>query len=198
MSCLGKISADISRPTIRATKGLEQNAVIINYEDLPKTGISEDVTDPNELLTGLALNSGTSGYNMEFPCAKAVLKFTVEAVENENTEDGYRHILPDLVWPDISKAGLAQLNKMDGGRFYVVAEGKWKGDSNADAFWFFGRHIGLIMKVTSWNSEENSGLPLVTFETPATFDEPYVPCKLLDAGDYATTKTAFDNKFAAA
>lgn len=197
MSCLGKIAADIAAiPNERAIKGLEQNLVIINWDDLPKSGITYDVTNPNELATALALNSGTKGYALTGVCGKQNIKHANEFVTNENTENGFRHILPEIIWPDNSKAGRAELNKMKNGRFIVVSERLWKGASDADAFLIYGLSIGLEMIVVSDASNENSGLPVVTFQTMEGFDEPYMPHILLDT-DYGTTKTAFGNQFSA-
>ncbi|WP_462250433.1 hypothetical protein [Ekhidna sp.] len=199
MSCTEKIAADILRDCDNnpPVKGLEQNLLIINWEDLAKSGISLDASNPKELIDGLTLNSGTSGFLFEGIQSKQNIKHANEFVTNENTQNGLRHILPELIWADNSKAGRAELNKMKNGRFYIISERLWKGADSADAFLFYGYLIGLEMVIVSDESNENDGLPVVTFQTPEGFYEPNVPHLLLDT-DYATTKTAFGNKFAQA
>lgn len=197
MACSEKIAASILRdcdanPPI---KGLEQNLVVINWEDLAKSGISLDGTNPNELIDGLTLESGTQGYLFEGIQSKQNIKHANEFAVNENAQNGFRHILPEILWPDNSKAGRAELNKMKNGRFYVVSERLWKGASSADAFLFYGYLVGLELVVVSDESNENDGLPVITFQTPEGFYEPNLPHLLLDT-DYATTKTAFGNLFA--
>lgn len=193
-----KIASDITKQCgkDKPVQGIEQEIVLINEDDLAATGITFDSTDPDELITALALESGTSGFKVEG--LKQIMNFANTFENPAEGESGTLHTIAGIRIADPSVAAQKFVNALvDGARVYAVVETKWKGSSNANAFKFFGLKFGLELKEMTDSSNENDGVKVLTLGTPEGFKEPLVPHQLLDT-DYDTTKTAFDNKFAAA
>jgi hypothetical protein len=171
--------------------GIEQKVILINVEDVET--ITEDAVRPNSLITGLALASGKTGYMVEG--VKRVLLFSNTFDAPENVQNGMLHSLTLTIY-DVSVEARAAINKMvKGSMLHAVVERKNKGVDNDDAFLFFGQEQGLVLSDITDNSNENDGAMVITLSTPAGLREPNLPKVLLET-DYATTLTAFNNKFA--
>lgn len=196
MSCVTALSQDILRDCQNPpVAGIEQKIVLISRSLLPRTGITKNATNPNELLDAITLTSG-QGYIIEGQ--KQHLTYTNPFDVSADQRNGMKHTIAGIRWYDQTPAGRQQLNKlMAGENVFGVLERKWKGASSAHAFLFFGIEYGLEISEGNENAEENGGLALISLATPGDYQEPYLPHILLDT-DYATTKTAFDNGFAAA
>lgn len=195
MACTIKIAAAVTRDCANLPVAGVDNAsgiVLINKEDLLKSGITKNATIPNALLDDIALNSGTQGYKLDG--FKRMISYTNPLVIAEDSINGVRHTIK-FPWFDLSAQGRAELNKVIAGqRFYIVLERNWKGTDEDDAFLFFGIEHGLELVELVDESEATDGVPMVTLGTPDGYKEPYLPHVLLDT-DYATTKTAFNLGF---
>lgn len=193
LNCEDKLSADIiidcdNRPQA----GIEVNAVFINFDDIDKTASTLDATN-DLIITSLATLSGTSGYNIEG--LKQVNGVSFELVKKEESFDGYKHLFAGVVL-NPSAANKALLKEIaSGGRYVVVVEKKWKGIDNEDAFEVLGWDSGLEISTITWNSKETDGA--IKFEVASAdgYEDAEMTRNLLET-DYATTKTAFVNKFA--
>jgi hypothetical protein len=60
-----------------------------------------------------------------------------------------------------------------------------------------GFNSGLVASSDTWNANENDGVEIFELSSLDSFEEPKPYYTLLET-DYATTKAAFDNKFAVA
>lgn len=179
----------------QAQTGLIQRLVIINKSHLPDSGITFNSNHPTALIDDITLDTGKTGYMLDLVNPNGTsIKHNNEFVEEESVRNGFRHILPEMLFPLNTVAAREQINFMKDGRFYVVAERRFKGADRKEAFLFYGYPIGMQMIVTKDNSNEDSGLIFVTFQTPENSNPEFLPHILLDT-DYATTLTAFENKF---
>ena len=195
----GEIKANLSYSNApeenQAQTGLIQRLIIINKSDLPDSGITFNSSKPTALMDKIELTAGKTGYMLDLVNPNGTsIKYSNEFVQEENVRNGFRHMLPEMLFPVNTLAGREQINFMKDGRFYIVAERRFQGANRADAFLFFGHPVGMEMIVTKDNSNEDSGLIFVTFQTPENNNPEFLPHILLDT-DYATTLTAFENKF---
>lgn len=197
MSICENISADILRDcTNKPVRGIEQSLVLINVDDLPASGITFDGTNPSSLITALSLASGKTGYKIDG--IKNIMNYTNSFENGEDAESGVMHSIAGIRINDPSAAIRAEINKFIGGaKVFAVLERKWKGTNNASAFLFFGLKFGLELTELADASNENDGTTVLTLSTPTGDKEPYLPHIYLDT-DYDTSKTTFNNKFAAA
>ena len=193
LNCEDKLSADIIKDCDNAPKaGIEVNAVFINFDDIDRGASTLDVTN-DLIITSLATLSGTSGYNIEG--IKQVNGVSFELVKKEESFDAYKHMFAGVVLAP-SAANKALLKEIaSGGRYVIVVEKKWKGIDQEDAFEVLGWDSGLEISTAVWNSKESDGV--IKFEVASAdgYEEPDMTRNLLET-DYATTKTAFVNKFA--
>jgi hypothetical protein len=175
------------------TAGIEQNIVLINVEDVDS--ITADVTLTNSLITDIVLAAGATGYKVQG--VKQVFNYTNTLDAPDTAQNGVIHSLAIRIL-DPSAEARAEINKLiQGALLHAVVERKNKGEDNEDAFLLFGEARGLVLTDMTDDANENDGSILLTLSTPAGLREPFLPKVLLDT-DYATTKTAFDNLFAAA
>lgn len=174
--------------------GIEQRLMLINTEDLPATGITFDATYPSSLITQLELLTGKTGYEVQG--IKQIMNYTNSLEASEDSDNGVIHSLAGIRIYDPSELIRNEVNKfIAGAKVYAVLERKWKGVGNAHAFLFFGLKFGLELSELADNSNENDGTIVMTLSTPSGFKEPYLPHIYRDT-DYATSLTAFNNKFA--
>jgi len=82
-----------------------------------------------------------------------------------------------------------------GESYIVVVNRKWKGANDEDAFLVFGYDAGLYLTEMTEASNENDGNILFALASKDISLETEMPRNLLMT-NYATTLTAFDNKFA--
>lgn len=176
--------------------GIEQRLVLINTADLPASGITFDVATPSTLITAIALTAAKTGYEVQG--IKQIMNYTNSLEYTEDSENGIIHAINGIRIYDPSAEGRDEVNKfIRGAKVFAVLETKWKGLLNATAFKFFGLKFGLELKELIDNSNENDGTIVMSLGTPSGFKEPFLPHIYLDT-DYATSLTAFNNKFASA
>lgn len=175
--------------------GIEQRLVLINADDLPATGITFDPTLPSSLITQLQLATDKTGYEVQG--IKQIMNYTNSLEASEDSDNGVLHSVAGIRIYDPSETTRNEVNKFIGGaKVYAVLERKWKGENNAYAFLFFGLKFGLELSELTDSSNENDGTIVMTLSTPSGFKEPYLPHIYRDT-DYATSLTAFNNKFSA-
>lgn len=193
MACEGLISADIlfdcANPAIG---GIEADVLLINAEDIDITATTISGTNKT-LVTNLALKTGKTGYLLAG--VKQVNGANSELVKKEMGPDKFKHVFSGVILNPSAANKLQATNLSEGAKYVVVIEQKWKGASNADAFVILGYKSGLELQTMTWNTKENDGTIAFTLESTEGYEEPTLPLTLLET-DYATTKTAFNAKFA--
>jgi len=191
--CESLLTADILKNCDeQPVGGLEVNAVIINKADIDYSTSTLDVTN-DLLISNIALVALKSGFAIEG--IKQVNSTTFELVKNDAGFDKYKHTFKGVVL-NPSVANKKRLDELASGSDYVlVVEKKWKGASDADAFDVYGWDSGLQISVITYDSNDSDGVIKFELSSPAGFEEPKMPRNVLET-DYATTLTAFGNKFA--
>jgi hypothetical protein len=193
MACEGLISADIlfdcANPAIG---GIEADVLLINAEDIDITATTISNTNKT-LVTNLALKTGKTGYLLAG--VKQVNGANSELVKKEMGPDKFKHVFSGVILNPSAANKLQATNLSEGAKYVVVIEQKWKGASNADAFVILGYKSGLELQTMTWNTKENDGTIAFSLESTEGYEEPTLPLTLLET-DYATTKTAFNAKFA--
>lgn len=196
MDLCGKIASDIlqdcSNPPV---KGIISRLMLINSTDLPLSGITFDSTNPNELITSLALSSTKRAF--EIQGIKNIMKFTNTGEFPEESSNGVIHNISGIRFLDPSIGARQQANNfLQGANVFAVLHRKWTGVENKQAFLFFGLKHGLEASELVEDSKENDGTMVLSLNTPPGYTEPFVPHVYLDT-DYSTSLTAFNNKFEA-
>lgn len=193
--CEDFLDADISRNCDEAPKGgIEVNAVIIAVKDIDRTNSVKNTTN-KILLDKLQLNAGSSGHFIEG--IKQAQGVNYELVAKPNLPDGFKHTFEGVVLSPSAANKLALQKILSGVGYAVVIERKWKGTALADAFEVYGFGAGLFPTSAVGNSKENDGVSNFSLASMDGYEEGTLPLTLLES-DYATTKAAFDNKFAQA
>ena len=195
LNCEEKLSTDIQKDCDNKPKGgIEVGVVIINFDDIDKVTSTMDVTN-DLIITSLATLSGTTGYLLEG--VKQVNGASSEFILNPEGFDKHSHKFSGVILTP-SSANKKSLSQMaSGGRYVVVIEKKWKGASNVEAFEVLGWDSGLIMSSIVWNTKEADGVIKFELASESGYEENELPKTNLET-DYATTKTAFDSKYATA
>lgn len=195
LNCEEKLTADILKDCDNKPKGgIETNVVLINFEDVDKATSTLDPTN-DLIITSLATLSGTTGYSLEG--IKQVNGASFELVKKEDAFDKYTHLFAGVILSPsaANKKLLAEI--ASGGRYIAVIEKKWKGADQADAFEVLGWDSGLEISTVVWNTKESDGVIKFELASAEGFEEDEMTRNVLET-DYATTKTAFNNKFATA
>lgn len=196
MACNGVIDADILFDCdFPAIGGIEVNVVLINREQVDVTATTYSGTNKT-LMTAFALTEGSSYTGYSFQGVKQVNSTAFELVKKETGPDKFRHVFNGIILNPSAENKLQLQQMAEGGKYVAIVEKKWKGEDNEDAFDVFGIDSGLELNVVTYNSNENDGTISIELSNAENYEEPKVPATLL-LTDYATTKTAFDNKFAA-
>lgn len=170
--------------------GLESDLVIINRADVDVDSVTFDASNRIK-MTNLQLKSGKTGYGVAG--VKQSNGKLYSLVVKENTYDKFTHGIRFTIF-NPSAALKLQLQNMVGGSFVAVVNQKWKGVDNVDAFEVLGYDAGLKLSVVTNDSNANDNSILVELASESNFEERNVPYTLLET-DYATTLTAFGNKF---
>lgn len=195
MACEGILTEDIlfdcDNPT---TPGIEVNIMLINQSDIDDTLTTVDPTD-KLVITNLALKAAKSAIILQG--IKQINSASTELVKKDVSTDKWRHVFTGVAL-SLNKATKTALQEMsEGAKLVAVVETKSKGAANADAFHVLGRKMGLELNTATWSTAENDGTFQFELSSTEGYEEPTVPHTLLET-DYATTKAAFDNKFASA
>lgn len=195
LNCEDKLAADIQKDCDnKPVGGIEVNVCVINFDDVDKTASTLDVTN-DLIITNLATASGTSGFFIEG--VKQAQGTSYELVIKESSFDAYKHLFSGVVLNPSAENKKSISNIASGGRYVVVVEKIWKGASQEDAFEVLGWDRGLVISTLVQNSKEDDGIIKFELASPDGFEEPEITRVNLET-DYATTKVAFDAKYATA
>lgn len=193
MACDGLITANIlfdcDNPPIG---GIETDVLLFNADDVDITALTYNPSNKIQ-LTNFALKAGKTGYLLQG--VKQVNGANSELVKKEIGPDKHKHVFSGVILNPSAANKLQATFLSEGGKYVVIIEQKWKGVDNDDAFVVLGLKSGLELQTMIWNTKENDGTISFTLESAESYEEPTLPLNLLET-DYATTKTAFDNKFA--
>lgn len=190
-SILGDMVRDCDNP---AMAGIEVNVILINRDEIDLA--TTTVSPTNKLLvTNLGLLATKTGYLIQG--VKQIFSASAELVKKEMGVDKWKHTFTGVVL-NMSAENLLQLQLMsEGANLVAVIETKFKGDAQKDAFHILGLGQGLELATATWNSNENEGTVQIELSSVDGYEESTFVQTLLET-DYATTKTAFDAKFASA
>lgn len=193
MACTGLIDADILFNCEDASiAGLEVDVIIANRADVDITALTYDAS--NKLIaTNFQLKAGKTGYLIQG--VKQTNSSTHELVIKETSNDKVKHVFNGIILTPSAANKLQLQNMKDGGDFVIITEKKWKGTDDLDAFEILGLDSGLKLTASNYSSNENDGSITFSLTSVDGYEEPKYPLTLLET-DYATTKTAFGNKFA--
>jgi hypothetical protein len=192
MSLCARLSNDIAVScNNRPVQGIEQRLVLINKQDLLISGITFDADFPNSLITQISLLPDTTGVMIEG--IKQIMGYTNSLVADDTSADGVSHSITGIKIMNPSEDARDEINKLiAGAEVYAVLERKWKGVDQAHAFLFFGLNFGLSL--SEMKDDSGDGVITISLKTPGKFKEPFLPHIFRD-GNYATSLTAFNNKF---
>jgi len=192
MACEGLMNADILFDCDNSSvAGLEVDVILVNSSDIDVTALTYSPTN-KLVMTNFQLMPGKVGFT--FQGVKQVNSSAWELVKKEMGPDKKKHIFNGVIL-NLSAANKLQLEQMsEGGKYVAIVERKWKGALSADAFEVYGINSGLELNVATYNSKENDGTATIELSSTDGYEESKIPLTLLHT-DYATTKTAMDNKF---
>ena len=192
IDCTGNLTADILFDCVNAPiGGIEQNVILIKKEDLHVAATTTDESN-RVLVTNLQLKTGKSGFLLTG--VKQSNGKAWELIKKENAPDKFKHTFSGVIF-NPSAANKQQADSLSkGAKYVVVIEQVWKGEESADAFEVLGLSSGLELMTMTNNSRENDNMILFELASADGYEETTMPRTLLD-GDYAATKTAFNNKF---
>lgn len=195
LNCEEKLTASIVKDCDNKPKGgIEVNVVILNFEDVDKATSTFDGSN-DLILTSLSTFSGTGGFFIEG--IKQTQGVSSELVKKEDSFDMHKHSFAGVILAP-SAANKKRLSEIaSGGRYIIVVEKKWKGDSQADAFEVLGFDSGLEIATIIWNTKEADGVIKFELSSADGFEEPKLPLNNLET-NFATTKVAFDAKYTTA
>lgn len=195
MACDGLLTTDILFDCDNAPiGGIEVDVLLFNREDLDITAVTFDGAN-KLLMTNFQLLSGKTGYKVQG--IKQVMGASSELVKKETSSDAWKHTFNGILL-NFSAANKLELQSMaEGASLVAMVELKWKGANNEDAFQVLGYKSGLELNESVWNTKENDGTASFILSSVDGFEEPKQIYTLLET-DYATTKAAFDLKFAQA
>ena len=193
IDCTGNLTADILFDCVNAPiGGIEQNVILIKKEDIDVAATTIDASS-RVLVTNLQLKPGKTGFMLTG--VKQSNGKAWELVKKENAPDKFKHTFSGVIFNPsaVNKQQADSLSK--GAKYVVVIEQVWKGEESADAFEVLGLSSGLELMTMTNNSRENDNMILFELASADGYEETTMPRTLLD-GDFAATKTAFNNKFA--
>jgi hypothetical protein len=196
MGCLtDKLTANIAIDCLNLSiAGLESDVVVIPRSDFDRAASTVNATN-DILLDLLACKAGSTGFILEG--VKQLHSTNSEFVPSDETLDKFRHTFRGVILTP-SAANRLQASKLAKGESYVVVVNKkWKGANDADAFQVLGYDAGLYITEMTEGSKDNDAAILFTLGSKDSSLENEMPRNLLIT-NYATTLTAFNNKFATA
>jgi hypothetical protein len=195
MACDGLITADILYDCDNSpVGGLETDVLLFNVDDIDISAITFDAAN-GDIVTNFQLLTGKTGFLLQG--VKQINTASSELIKKEFSSDKHKHVFNGVVL-NVTAANKQQVNIMaEGSKYVAIIDRKFKGAANAEAFLILGLESGLELLTAVWNSNENDGVLQFSLESTEGFEEPKLPNTLLET-DYATTKAAFDAKFAQA
>jgi len=193
LNCEDKLAADIIKDCDnKPIGGLEVSAVLINFDDIDKATSTLDAAN-DLIITNLSTLSTTSGFALEG--IKQTNGASFELVKKEDSFDAYKHLFSGVILTPSAANKKSMANIASGGRYVVVVEKKFKGASQAEAFEVLGWDSGLVISTLVWNSKESDAVIKFELASEDGYEEPEMSRNNLET-DYATTKIAFDAKYA--
>jgi hypothetical protein len=129
-------------------------------------------------------------------CLDCQKEIKFELVKKELGPDKFKHTFAGTILNFSSENKERLMELAEGGKVAVMVELKWKGASSADAFQLGGFESGLELQVATWATNENDATIAFELSSSEGYEEPKPVLTVLET-DYATTATAFANKFAA-
>lgn len=195
LDCNEILSADIQKDCLnKAIGGIEVNVVLIPFESIDKNASSLLVGN-KLVIQNLDLKAGKTGYYIEG--VKQSMGASFEMVAKDLNFNSYKHTFSGVVLSPSAENKKSLSELASGSRYVAVVEKIWKGEEGDDAFEVLGWDVGLIVQEMTWNTRESDGIIQFTLANTDGYEEPEMTRNLLET-DYATTKTAFENKFAVA
>lgn len=194
-NCDGLLTGDILFDCEAPAKaGLEVDVILLNREDIDIDATTVSPTN-KILLTNLALKATKTGFLIKG--VKQIFAANQELVKKEIGTDKWKHTFTGAIL-SISAENKLRLQEMsEGASLVAVIHTKFKGVDNEDAFHVLGYDQGLELATSTWASNENEGTMQFELSSADGYEETTMVRTLLET-DYATTKTAFDAKFASA
>ena len=193
MPCDGLLTNDILFDCDNSmVGGIEVDVLIFNHKDINKSAVTFSPTNKT-VMTNFQLKATKTGYLFQGVKQVNALKF--ELVKKELGPDKFKHTFAGTVlnFSAENKERLMELS--EGGKVAVMVELKWKGASSVDAFQLGGYDSGLELQVATWATNENDGTISIELSSSDGYEETKPVISVLET-DYATTATAFANKFA--
>lgn len=194
MACEGLLTSDILFDCDNSmVGGIEVDVLIFNHKDIDRAACTISGTNKT-VMTNFALKAGKTGYLFQGVKQVNALKF--ELVKKELGPDKFKHTFAGTILNFSSENKERLMELAEGGKVAVMVELKWKGASSADAFQLGGFESGLELQVATWATNENDATIAFELASSEGYEEPKPVLTVLET-DYATTATAFANKFAA-
>jgi hypothetical protein len=194
MACDGLLTGDILFDCDnQMVGGIEVDVLIFNHSDIDKVATTFDSTNKS-IITNFALKSGKTGFLLEG--VKQINSLASSLVIKEMGNDKESHVFSGVVL-NFSAQNKQRLHEMKGGDFAVMVQLKWKGASSEDAFQIGGFDVGMRLTEVNFATNENDAVVSFVLSSIDGFEESKPILTVLDT-DYATTSTAFTNKFATA
>ena len=190
INCDGLDADIINDCNDKSSAGLEVNVVIIKREDIDYAASTYD--EATGTITTLICKTGKTGHALQG--INQVFGASSELVPKEDSFDKHKHLFSGVILsPSAINKRLA--NNLTDDLYVVTVEKLYKGLAMKDAFEVLGFYNGLRVSTMVWNSKESDGV--IKFEASSVdgYEENTLPVNLIET-DYATTKTAFDGKFA--
>jgi hypothetical protein len=183
-SICGELNADIDKNCDNPLQaGTTDRLVVINKGDILSYSTAVDGSLTNIVLRSGAVAHKIDGQQNSIEPDFAMVKQTyVKMFDHMVRAKGF----------NLSPATKQQLNDGKDGRYVLICENYYRGDSGNAAFEVYGLTTGLEMNELSRtaNSEETQGAFDILFSTDQN-KEPKMPATLFDT-DYATTKAIVD------
>lgn len=199
IDCTGHLTADIAFDCVNApVGGIEQNVNLVNKDDIDYTLTTLDANN-EVVVSAIVLKAGKTAFKLTG--VKQANGKAWELVKKENAPDKFKHTFSGVIFnPSAANKQQAQ-NLSKGSKYVAVVEQVWKGVNNKDAFEVLGYSSGLELATMTNSSKENDNMIMFELSSPDGYEEPTMPKTFLDGGvttgNYAASKTAFDNAFAA-
>ena len=176
----------------RPVGGLETKAIIMNRDDIDFDASVVDGTN-NKLITTLICKADTAGF--EIQGLKQLNNMLVEFVPSDEDVNKWRHNFNYRI-TNLTAEAREEIDKLgDGANLVIVVQKKWRGAANAHGFLVLGWGTGLELQEATEDSNQNSGAMVLRAASSELALEAEGPKVFFDT-DYATSLTAFDNKFA--
>lgn len=147
----------------QSTKGLKNAAVIMNYDDVDWDSIEYDDSNPN-LIRNFNLKSGHA-YRAYVP-GKTPYTGTNKALVVGNYKNKYTKQVKLVVLANGAEVCHKVIDQLSNGRFVVILENDFQGESRDNTFEFYGLETGLSATELTDDkySEDTDGGWAVTLE----------------------------------